>query len=408
MKQDKWTQQLHDKLADYQTDAPEGLWEDIEAALQAQAKPQKPRFISLRRWTAAACLASLIATGGYWWYQATDNLKELQSEPAFADATDYVLQDSPAEPLQENPIEPLQDEKKKMVENLPVRQNKENTLLADLETSSNAIAVYDTISNQIKDEAIQEQLAEATPAPKEENQVIRELDKAILDLSNTHKRSVSLNLYAMNGFGTQANSNGVLMSDALLQKFTNDHSYGSSARAVTPVYLAGYEERQKHYQPLSFGLSVSYPLAKRLSVTTGIVFTRLHSEFLYITQNQQISKEQTLCYLGIPLQLNCQLWSYKGLKAYLSAGGQADWNISTSLETNGIVQELDKDRMQWSVNTCLGVEYDIIPQLGLYIEPGLRHYFDNGSRMENFFKDKPTNFNLQFGVRWNLSDIYQK
>jgi hypothetical protein len=58
--------------------------------------------------------------------------------------------------------------------------------------------------------------------------------------------------------------------------------------------------------------------------------------------------------------------------------------------------------MQWSVNTSLGIEYDIIPQLGIYIEPGLKHYFDNGSRIENFFKDKPTNFNLQVGVRWNI------
>ena len=31
-----------------------------------------------------------------------------------------------------------------------------------------------------------------------------------------------------------------------------------------------------------------------------------------------------------------------------------------------------------------------------------KYYFDNGSRVQNFFKDKPTNFNLQLGLRWNL------
>ena len=30
------------------------------------------------------------------------------------------------------------------------------------------------------------------------------------------------------------------------------------------------------------------------------------------------------------------------------------------------------------------------------------YYFDNGSRVQNCFKDKPTNFNLQVGLRWNL------
>ena len=51
----------------------------------------------------------------------------------------------------------------------------------------------------------------------------------------------------------------------------------------------------------------------------------------------------------------------------------------------------------------LGIQYDIIPQLGLYAEPGIKYYFDNGSRLQTFFKDKPTNFSLQLGLRWNLS-----
>ena len=36
MKQDKWTKQLHDKLAEHEMAAPEGLWADIEAALAQQ------------------------------------------------------------------------------------------------------------------------------------------------------------------------------------------------------------------------------------------------------------------------------------------------------------------------------------------------------------------------------------
>ena len=40
MKQDKWTQQLHDKLAEHETAAPSDLWADIEAALpNAQPSP---------------------------------------------------------------------------------------------------------------------------------------------------------------------------------------------------------------------------------------------------------------------------------------------------------------------------------------------------------------------------------
>ena len=57
MKQDKWARQLHDKLAEHEMTAPEGLWTDIEAALQqaetlqkSAKAPQKARFIFMRRW----------------------------------------------------------------------------------------------------------------------------------------------------------------------------------------------------------------------------------------------------------------------------------------------------------------------------------------------------------------------
>ena len=40
---------------------------------------------------------------------------------------------------------------------------------------------------------------------------------------------------------------------------------------------------------------------------------------------------------------------------------------------------------------------------GLYAEPGVKYYFDNGSRVVNFFKDKPLNLNLQVGLRLNIT-----
>jgi hypothetical protein len=66
-------------------------------------------------------------------------------------------------------------------------------------------------------------------------------------------------------------------------------------------------------------------------------------------------------------------------------------------------QVMDKDRMQWSIGGSLGLAYHIIPQLSLYAEPGIRHYIDNGSTINNYFKDKPTSFNLQLGLRFDLN-----
>ena len=60
MKQEKWTKDLQDRLADYEMPAPEGLWEEIESALP---KP-KARTRHLRRWAAAAAIGALLIGGG--------------------------------------------------------------------------------------------------------------------------------------------------------------------------------------------------------------------------------------------------------------------------------------------------------------------------------------------------------
>ena len=76
--------------------------------------------------------------------------------------------------------------------------------------------------------------------------------------------------------------------------------------------------------------------------------------------------------------------------------------MKTRLIADGVEQELRKDRVQWSANTALGLQYHILPQFAVYAEPGLKYYFDNGSGISTFFKDRPMNFNLQVGLRLAL------
>ena len=119
-------------------------------------------------------------------------------------------------------------------------------------------------------------------------------------------------------------------------------------------------------------------------------------------KDHQIKRHQVLHYIGIPLNLQFSVWQWRGLEAYLAAGGQVDWNVEAKANTDGVDQEMGKDRMQWSIGGSLGVQYHIVPHVGLYAEPGIRYYFNNGSSISNFYKDKPTNFSLQFGLRFDF------
>ena len=116
--------------------------------------------------------------------------------------------------------------------------------------------------------------------------------------------------------------------------------------------------------------------------------------------DNQVSRHQTLHYVGIPLNVQFALWQWRGLNVYLSGGGQADWNVEAKVNIDGIDQKINKDRMQWSIGGGLGMQFDVLPQFGLYAEPGIRYYFDNGSNVRNFFKEKPTDLHLELGLRF--------
>ena len=398
MKQDKWTQQLHDKLAEHEMAAPEDLWADIEAALEQQPKPRKSRFVALRRWAAAATVAALMIGGGYLWWNGNDQ----KSEGTMAEATQRerppVQANEPKEPETTPTREAYSPVHKKLAVATKTAIDSPSPMTINQPQETAEIIPADTI--------VETERPVIEKAVETENQaVVRELDRQIAKLPPAKtKQPLSLGLYAMNGLNNQSSSNGVLMADDMAKQFQDiyEYSYATAARISEPIYLTGYEERENHHRPISYGLTLSYPLTERLSLTTGVIYTKLVSDFTQVMRKTQIQREQTLHYVGIPVNLSFRLWAQNGFRAYVSAGTLAYWNVDTHLVTEGVTQKLPKDRMQWALNGSVGAQYDILPQLGLYVEPGLSWYPDNRSHIQNFFKDKPVNLSLQVGLRVNI------
>lgn len=162
------------------------------------------------------------------------------------------------------------------------------------------------------------------------------------------------------------------------------------------------KETTKHNMPVSFGATVSYALNDRLALTSGLVYTLATSSFEHGTSSNASKDEQTLHYVGIPLTASYTIWSNNWLKTYVNAGGQADFNVSAKVETEGHTTDIDKDRAQLSVGAAAGVQLNVVKQMGVYVEPGMRYYFDNGSNVQTVFKEHPCNFSLQMGLRWNF------
>ena len=120
-------------------------------------------------------------------------------------------------------------------------------------------------------------------------------------------------------------------------------------------------------------------------------------------KTSRVVSEQQLYYVGVPLRVSYRFMSWKGFALYGVAGGAADFNVKATYTTEGAKSSGKKDRVLFSADAAAGVQYQILPQMGVYVEPGLKYYFDNKSGVENYFKEHPARFNLQLGVRFDLN-----
>ena len=423
MKQEAWIEQLRDRLADHEVAPPADLWADIEAKLVQQAAPKRPRIVPLwGRWAAAAAVLAGVIMGGGYLMQETENEQMAVSngtgQMAEVQKTDETQTISETEATENSVVMKSQQ----FVAQLKQVASAVEEMVKPMETSEDqSVAVQEPFAEKQLAELVDQQATEQPAEPQTSNQqpttkkqlpteddVIRELDRKIAEASKQRQSHAGLGRYASNGFGNQLSSNGVVMNPEMAANYSMDNYKSSGTRGEGEViYLADLGEEEKHYQPISFGLTTNIPVSPRFSIATGLVYTRLRSDFIKKMAGEELKTEQTLHYIGIPVSLQYQIWNYRFLKIYASAGGQADYNIKIQQKQSFNSQstsDLDRDRLQFSMQGAVGIQCDIIPLIGLYIEPGVKYYFKNGSDVRNYFKDKPTNFNLQVGLRLNLGN----
>ena len=462
MSNQDWTSKLQDQLADYQESVSHDLWAGIEQSLaqnnieSVSSNPQtivsessestdlhvgseakkdarvlhdsseakkNARIVYFKRWSAAAAAVALLGIGGSYVYLHQEDVEKgnLQLASLSSPAVSADLQSAASQPAPSHVVSSdLQSaaSKRKMGNVLVEESENEISLLAE---------------NSDPAEPVSED--KATDSSTDHKTLTRSSDHKVLTRStdqhaaayasqsyhfekNEEVSGWSMQLYAEN----LTPSLGGVNSDA--SGGYNDFSYGTMAEPMPGVIpdptaggiygeeylLASYKAIQrnqqgnaKHHAPVSVGLQVAFGIAPRLSLSTGLVYTRTSSDFYPYAPGSSYNVHQVLHYVGIPVGLNYEFWQSGGFHAYVMAGAEADYNVKNDTEEEGVKKEdAKRDRVQFSGKASLGAQYDITPKVGLYIEPGAKYYFDNGSHVENTFKDKKLNFNLQFGLRFNL------
>ena len=401
--------------------------------LHDSSKVQKnARIVYFKRWSAAAAAVALLGIGGSYVYLHQEDVEKahLQLASLSSPAVSADLQSAASQPAPSLVVSA--DLQSTASQSAP-----SHVVSADLQSAASQKKMGNVLEKESENEI---SLLAENPEPadpvSEDKATDKSTDHKALTRSTDHYAAAyasqsyhfekneevsgwSMQLYAEN----LTPSLGGVNSDA--SGGYNDFSYGTMAEPLPGVIpdptaggiygeeylLASYKAIQrnqqgnaKHHAPVSVGLQVAFGIAPRLSLSTGLVYTRTSSDFYPYAPSSNYNVHQVLHYVGIPVGLNYEFWQTGGFHAYVMAGAEADYNVKNDTEEEGVKKEENakRDRVQFSGKASLGAQYDITPKVGLYIEPGAKYYFDNGSHVENTFKDKKLNFNLQFGLRFNL------
>ena len=389
MKQHDWTEQLRQRLSDYEEPAPNGLWADIDRCMQRRA-----RLVVLRRWMVGVAACALLLVGGWHLMKPFDTDLPYMAN---TNGTEIPLPSRHEVEEVENASQMIAKVERENEANMPANPPQRRKSVAEKETQS-----LEPLSRQVEEmparpkvnmqDAQQEKRREEAVMAYQEKRT--ELPPAVSSTPATERyrrQKVSLQLHADNlmAYGGSTYKEPMLMT----QSYMGNATFELSRKA--PVYLSNHEEKVEHHRPLTVGLSFRLPLGERWWLASGATLSRTSSTFTQQMNSSILTNKQRLYYVGIPVHTGYTFWQKPRLQAYAGVGVEAQYNIKTEVDYG----HLDRDRLQFSVLGSAGLEYVLLPHLSVYVQPGLRFYPDNGSPVQNIFKEKPWQLDMQLGLR---------
>ena len=415
--EEKWITDIRNKMADYQATLPDGLLEKAkqEASLRKrQAAKGKRKALIVPLWSKMAAAAVVIALCcvSAWLFLHEDSAQTpLAINRSVEESIDNATQAVPdaGEAGMEEPAR-----------NIYPRQL--NSPKAEKILYAQVLPIED-----IKEETIQEDPEKMISTPQrryhegKETRKISTMKHHEYTNESAMPRLRNKGKLAMSGYisGAFGNSGSSVYGSPFVQSFTD--SKGGQPSEDRPTIYANSESellmstqsatRTNHHQPIKTGVSLRIPLSNRWSVSTGATYSYLGSDISQETGNARMETKQKLHYVGIPVNVNYSVLRTNRLNLYASAGVEVEKLVSGKQDTEhyegdtftkATSQNVKEGRPQISGNVAVGAEFRIVNQLSVYAEPGLAYHFDNGSDVENIYKEKPLNLNVQVGLRWEL------
>lgn len=427
-----WKEDIHDRLGNFETDAPDGLWEAIHQRIaqteRAQAEKRQTPFVlqpALRRTAcaAAACFALIV---GYQYFadggkETVSGVKVAQGRVADISTNRYVAKNAvaPAATVYaqtQNCPAVLQPNGRVEQTADAIAQPTQNSESAQISTPQH----LNPSTSQPHNPSTSQHLNPSTSqhhnpsTPQHLNPSTSLLAYTPADNSRGRHEGVArwtLSTSAMTGMGASSVTNSTATYVEAVGP--DDVIWADNPQLGIGIFNQGksVKTEYKHRLPVRVGLNVAYRLTDRLSVESGVSYTRLSSDMKDGTKDNYSSGSQKLDYIGVPLNVKYRAFGYRRLSVYASAGLLTEKCVSGKTTHEYVIsgekkkheaEDVAAKPWQLSVNAALGAQFDVLRNVGVYVEPGVSYYFDDRSTLSTIYKEKPLNFNLNLGVRYTI------
>lgn len=437
MRQD-WTDKLREKMDTYSVEPSDKVWAGIstKAGLAGQGSATGKSAVPMWIWRSAAAVAAVM-TGALIFVKVNDN--EADNYTAYNEAeAPEIVNDSPeilpessavqTLALSENPIEKTPKFKagptekaehhKAAYESAPVMarvRQTEETESIDIDKN------YNSGIDEVSDEGIDKEPVTGIDNSDETMSWEEYLRSEPQEKRRADRRGLSIGLGAA-GAGSSSSmdkfepravmGSNPLEGEAGTVGWADDRILTSAGTIV--FNQPEVNDSYTHKMPVKLGLTARYAFTNLLGIESGLTYSLLQSEIKRgseSTTGAWSNSEQTLHYLGVPLNLTFNFLHTRYVNIYASAGGMMEFGVKGSIKTTDHLHNsmtsthqnaITPKGLLWSVNATAGVQVNVLPSLGIYVEPGMSHHFKNDRQPRSSYTDKPTNFALGFGLRYTL------
>lgn len=151
----------------------------------------------------------------------------------------------------------------------------------------------------------------------------------------------------------------------------------------------------KDYLPLTIGASLRWNFADRLSLTTGLDYSRYKS--VYETKGRTF--DLTRASVGIPVRVDYSFVRSRLIDLYLGVGGSAECFVSINVDS----RKSREAGLLISAQAASGMQINITKHIGAYVEPRLIWVLPSVLYDDDpFRRDHPLFLKLASGIRYSF------